>query len=613
MDGEAFTRGGPRISIRAKLLLATALLLAASTLIYGYTAFTSARTALLPAIREQLADDAINVKGGLEEMLTAHYRNVHSWARLGLMKELASGDAEGSVSRFLESVRRDYGVYLAVVALDIDGKCLASSDAKDVGRAFAGTTIAAGSGNGRGTWEPTLEWSKEHDAAFLRLASPVPAPDREGTTLGTLVALLDRKVLDRIVVSKPGHSNVELRLFDDRDALVAGRETPLLLQNFRDWRIARGSKPDQYPFDMPPIVREGTDEQDRSYIVAEVPVGGSDTLPIRGWRLVASVPREMALAPVAAVRNRVLTTGVGLVFLGLLAAAWLADRLARPIKDLTEVAARIARSGNLEDVPAPRSHDEVGELARAFQSMVRAVAVANDEMVRTSKLAFLGEMAAGMAHEIRTPLGIIRSSAQLIERRMEKTDDKEAAEWAMFIREESDRLARSVTELLEFVKPATPKKSDVDLAGLARRSAALLAAEATTRGLSIQVADSGAPVVIPCDADQIHQVCLNLVMNALQASSAGSVVEVVVEIRGDSAALVVRDRGGGIPEGIAEHLFEPFTSQRDGGIGLGLAIVRRIVRAHGGEVSASNRPGGGAEFVVTLPRCGTAAGDSHAT
>jgi len=594
------------VSIRAKLLAASAFLLIGSTLLYGYVAFTTARTALLPSIREQLADDAVNVKGGLEEMLTAHFLNVHTWAHLTMMREIVVRDMDKTIAHFLEAVRRDYGVYLAVLALDRDGVCVASSDPGDIGKSFAGTALAgsalAGSAmTGHAPVEPTLEWSEQHKAAYLRLASAIPDPDREGHVLGTLVAMLDREVLDRIVVSKPGHSNVELRLLDGSERLIAGRATPLQIEKIEEWHVGEGRSPDRFPTGQPPLLREGADTAGRSFILAEMPIGNSKSLPTPGWHLVASVPKDLALAPVAQVRDRVLATGVGLVLFGLLAAALLANRLTRPIKDLTRVAARIARSGDLEPIPSPSSNDEVGELAIAFQSMVRAVAAANDELVRTAKLAFLGEMAAGMAHEIRTPLGIIRNAAQLLERRMAGSGDMEAGEWALFIREESDRLAKVVTELLDFVKPVPPMKSEIGLDAIARRAASLLSSEATNRGVTIDVTGAAAPVVAPCDGDQLHQVCLNLILNALQASPRGSAVVVATERRGETAALIVQDRGVGLPADLVEHLFEPFTSQRDGGIGLGLAIVRRIVRAHGGDVAARNREGGGAEFVVTLP------------
>lgn len=608
--GNPFRR---RVSIRAKLLAASTILLVVSTLVYGTVAFTTARAALLPSIREQLADDAVNVKGGLEEMLTAHYRNVNTWARLALMRELVVNDMDKTVAHFLASLRQDYGVYLDLLALDPAGTCIASSRAEDIGRSFADTPLHR-RGDDPNAMAPTLEHSPKHDAAYLRLAAPIPDPDHPERRLGTLVAMLDRRVLDRIVVSKPGHSQVELRLFDDGGRLVAGRQPPLVIAHFEDWQVSNRDNPGHFPADEPPFLREGLDQSGRAFLVAETPIGSGDGLPTAGWSLKASVPKDVVLVPVVAMRNLVFTTGVGVVLLGLLAATLLANRLARPINELTLVATRIARSGDLEPVPSPRSHDEVGELAVAFQRMVAAVANANEEMVRTSKLAFLGEMAAGMAHEIRTPLGIIRNAAQLIERRMKTADDREAGEWAVFIREESDRLARVVTDLLDFVKPRPPLKSEVDLVALVRRSAQMLSGEAASREAEVHVRADEEKVTASCDGDQVHQVCLNLVMNALQASPRGSGVDVAVSRRGTLAEIAVRDRGRGLPAELLARLFEPFTSERDGGIGLGLAIVRRIVRAHGGDVVASNRDGGGAEFLVTLPIAGLpAAEESHET
>ena len=589
------------VTIRTKLLVASTVLLVGSTLLYGYVAYSTARSALLPSIREQLADDAVNVKGGLEEMLTAHYRNVNTWARLSLMRELVVDDMDKTVSRFLASLKADYGVYLDLLVLDPSGRCLASSRVEDIGTSFAGTPAFRGLGD-QSLSSPSLEYSSELQAWYVRLAAPIPDPDREGRQLGELVAMLDRDVLDHIVVSKPGHSQVELRLFDESERLVAGIRTPQEIRRIDDWRVSEGDDPGYFPSSSPPLIREGIDAEGRSFILAKVPIGNHEALPTPGWHLAASVPKDVVLAPVYAVRDVVFATGLSVIALGLLAAAVFAQRLARPINELTQVATRIASTGDLEPVPAPRSHDEVGELAVAFQRMVTAVANANDDMVRTSKLAFLGEMAAGMAHEIRTPLGIIRNAAQLLERRMAAASDNEAAEWAVFIREESDRLARVVTDLLDFVKPKPPMKTEVDLVALVRRSVGMLSSEAANRGVKLEIGGDPGPVNVACDADQVHQVCLNLVMNALQASSRGARVDVAVATRGTDAEIAVRDRGRGIPAAVIQRLFEPFTSERDGGIGLGLAIVRRLVRAHGGEVVARNRPGGGAEFIVTLPK-----------
>ncbi len=588
--------------IRAKLLAASGVLLVGSMLAYGIVAFASARSALLPSIREQLADDAINVKGGVEEMLAAHYINVRTWARLPIMREIVVRDLDKTIAHFLESVHRDYGVYLDVLVLDRQGTCVASSRPEDLALNFTGTALVSpdGAPNGNDS-TPTARWSPRHDAWFVRLASPIPDPDDPAAVLGVLVVMLDRDVFDRIVVSKPGHSQVELRLLDEKDRVIAGRRDQGVTDRLERWEVGHTSSADHPRIGDPPLVHGGRDSGGREFIVAEVALGGHHALPDLGWRLAASVPSDVALAPVTAVRNRVLATGSALILIGLIAAVVFARRLTTPINELTRVAKRIASSGDLEPIPAPTSRDEVGELAEAFQRMVTAVSDANDELVRSSRMAFLGEMAAGMAHEIRTPLGIIRNSAQLLERRMHAAGDAEAGEWAVFIREESDRLARVVTDLLDYVRPSEPKKIAVDLDALVRRIVGFLGSEAAKREVHLEVEAVPFPVEVACDADQIHQVCLNLIMNAIQACPRGGWVRILTSRDDGRAHLVVRDNGHGIPAEMVGRLFEPFATKSEGGIGLGLAIVRRIVRSHGGEVTARNLAEGGAEFVVTLP------------
>ena len=128
----------------------------------------------------------------------------------------------------------------------------------------------------------------------------------------------------------------------------------------------------------------------------------------------------------------------------------------------------------------------------------------------------------------------------------------------------------------------------------------VLATEAEGRGVALQV-DAAEPIAIPCDPDQIRQVVLNLVLNALQATPRGGEVGVTVRAQGGGASIAVRDNGVGIPEELRDRLFEPFTSRRDGGIGLGLAIVRRIVAEHGGSIEAGDNAPKGTRFTIELP------------
>ena len=128
--------------------------------------------------------------------------------------------------------------------------------------------------------------------------------------------------------------------------------------------------------------------------------------------MIATIPTDLALAPVRHVRNRVLLFGSAVTIAGLALAWLLATNIARPIDRLTQITTRIAEQGSLERIPDPTSHDEVGALTRAFQRMVENISAAHEDLVQSAKLAFLGELSAGIAHEIRTPLGIIKNSAR---------------------------------------------------------------------------------------------------------------------------------------------------------------------------------------------------------
>jgi two-component system sensor histidine kinase HydH len=243
----------------------------------------------------------------------------------------------------------------------------------------------------------------------------------------------------------------------------------------------------------------------------------------------------------------------------------------------------------------------VGELSRSFETMVKNVAAAQNDLIQSSKLAFLGELAAGIAHDIRTPLGIIKNSAQLIERRAVLAHDDESREFARFIEDEADRLNASVNMLLDVARPAALHKTPCDLAQIVKRVVQFLRSEALAHKVELSALAAPGLPELDCDADQIYQALLNLVVNALQACEPGGRVEVGAVATDGGLEVVVSDTGHGISESIRENLFLPFVSEKAGGVGLGLAVVKRIVSAHAGWLDARNREAGGAQFRVWLP------------
>lgn len=237
-------------------------------------------------------------------------------------------------------------------------------------------------------------------------------------------------------------------------------------------------------------------------------------------------------------------------------------------------------------------------LAIVVLRAMRQAAAVGAEMERRQRLASLGELAAIVAHEVRTPVAAVRGYAQLL---IERTAEKEARcrGPAEKIVAETSRLGRLVDELLVYARPTAPVFTEVDLSSLAREVAEHLAATAHTSEVRL-LCDAEAPFVLRADPGRIRQVLGNLVLNAVQHSSPEQTVVVRVEGNRRQVIVEVSDRGPGVPPDSRHRVFEPFFTTRAEGTGLGLAVCRRIADEHGGELSYEARDGGGSVFRLVL-------------
>lgn len=281
-------------------------------------------------------------------------------------------------------------------------------------------------------------------------------------------------------------------------------------------------------------------------------------------------------------------------------------------------------------VAAPRSAGLIGATAATAQ-LILSVAVAvvllivallalgqsrratrlEVDLERRQRLATLGELAAVLAHEIRTPLAGLKGYAQLIQERAEGASPRIAGPAEKVLRE-SERLGRLVDDLLDYARPSQLNVAPCDLAQVAQEVAESLAPMAATRQVRLMV-DATGEEPLDGDADRLHRAISNLMMNAIQLTPSGE--QVLTRLSGDRGqiALQILDRGPGIPLEARAQIFEPFVTGRAKGTGLGLAIVRRIVDEHGGTIEVHDRPGGGAIFSIQLPRRGAATGGQEAS
>ena len=220
-------------------------------------------------------------------------------------------------------------------------------------------------------------------------------------------------------------------------------------------------------------------------------------------------------------------------------------------------------------------------------------------MLRADRLATIGELAAGAAHEIRNPLTSIKSSLQYLESRCR--DDTEKKLLGVALRE-TDRIDETLAALLSFSRPSEIRKEPCDLVVLLEESVALVSLQARAKGVEVRKSLPPAPVVVEADGSQLKQVFLNVFLNAVQAMEGGGALSVEALRAGSGRPLVrVTDTGPGIPEEALEKVFDPFFTTKKGGTGLGLSICYTIVKAHGGEIEVRSGLGEGTTVLVSLP------------
>ena len=470
-----------------------------------------------------------------------------------------------------------------------------------------------------------------HEKRGMFLTTAMPLRDAQGKIIGALwggqLLNQDERIVEQIVqvlfgggeASQLRHGNATLFLDDVRISTTVQNE---------DGKRARGSLMAE---EVRQVVNRGERWLGRAFVVNAWHLAAYEPLRNRRGEVIGALYVGIPEAPFDLLRTRINLTFAGILALvaliGSLVSTWLGASLARPIKALEEGVRRVAAGEAAPDI-AVQGHDEIAALGAEFNAMKqRLVSRAEEirglnrtleekvearsqelaaktaellgtqrELSRAERLASIGLLASGVAHEINNPLAIIRGNAELLLMNEEKSEEAET------ILRQSGRIERIVANLLTFSRGGELHLGAVRPAQLLDDILAGIRHQIPLDRYTISCQHATPATMVIGDEDQLRQVFTNLLLNALQVMPDGGDLSIVSDSTDQGACRVtITDSGPGISPAALAKLFTPFFTTRRGGTGLGLAISYAIVRDHGGSISVENVAGRGAAFTIILP------------
>jgi signal transduction histidine kinase len=321
--------------------------------------------------------------------------------------------------------------------------------------------------------------------------------------------------------------------------------------------------------------------------------------------LVVAIARSGMVQAQQHIRAIAYGVAAGGILLAILCSLWIAARVSRPIEQLALAAEQVA-GGNWDVRVPPRGRDEVSVLARSFNHMTEQLQSQRDRLVQSERVAAWRELARRLAHELKNPLFPLQLTVENLVRARELPE----AEFDEVFRESTATLATEIANLKtiigrfsDFSKMPKPELERIDAKDVVERVRALYETAASRDAkIKLTVDVAGAPMPLDADPELLHRALSNLVLNAMDAMPDGGVLTISAHPKGDRVELRVADTGQGMTHEECERLFTPYYTTKQHGTGLGLAIVQSVVADHAGSIAVESPAGGGATFIITLPR-----------
>jgi signal transduction histidine kinase len=363
-----------------------------------------------------------------------------------------------------------------------------------------------------------------------------------------------------------------------------------------------------------PAATAGNVTEGKSAVVAETVIGDAGYFvattrsAIAPVGLVVTVPRSATYLTARSVLTRLTWIGIALVIVATALTMMIARRLSRPIEQLSRAADTVGQ-GNFDVQVDVSTHDEVAQLARSFNTMAgnlrerdARLRETNVQLVQSEKMAAVGQLSAGLAHEVKNPLAGILGFAQLTRRSLDNPE--KISKNLDVIERETRRCTDIISNLMHFSRQEPGERLATNINDAVALAIGLVDHQLGLQRIRIEKELGSYLPFVFSNANQLQQVVMNLLINAQQAMApAGGTVKIRTRTAGDKVLIEVEDSGPGVPAELRSRIFEPFyTTKRAGqGTGLGLSVSYGIVRDHGGSISVDDAPGGGARFTIALP------------
>ncbi|MDQ7091288.1 MAG: sensor histidine kinase [Methylococcales bacterium] len=579
------------MTIHRTLLTSYLLISLASALLIALMIFAHFRNILRQEIEHKLESQAITIMQQIDMTLFERMHNMASWSHLEIMQDLRTRDVDKRLAQFLHELHTEYeGVYHQLFVVNQDHKTIASSHSHFMGKQQAMTP----------TWLTTN--LKEHRltidnptiaANYLTISIPI-GDDFQETQLGRLYAHFNWQEITRLLdKSVSGHSLNSIYyslLLDSKGRVIAHSS------NLQDKLV-----PFQYlERNFLKKNQSGAFEHSAAFLAESTLIGysraqGYRTFSGLDWRVLILHSSDLAYAPILKLWH-VLVLFVGLtLFLGTFVSFWMSAKISKPITRLAK-STRDFMAGKPTKLRPIKASTEITELNTQFAEMIDNLEQSRLDIARVAKLAVMGEMAASMAHEVRTPLGILRSSAQMLQRDTQLS--AVSLEMTEFILSETKRLNDLISLLLECARPRAPKFALHPVEMIITHVTELLRSKIEAKQIKLTLNFNHHDQLLLCDKDQFIQILLNLIMNAAQHVEIKGQIKISTQIIQQHLEISVCDNGSGISNENKHAVFDPFFTRRQEGIGLGLTVVQQIVLAHHAQIFIRDNPNGGSCFHV---------------